>query len=86
MEPFGEDRQDLRAAYIAYTIACTVPRGKNAGSGPKFEDFVLKFAWEEKDPETPEQIAAKIKAAFAAYGTGGTQTERVQVRKGQPPQ
>lgn len=86
MEPFGEDREDLRAALIAFTAACTVPRGKSLGSGPKFEDFVLKFAWEEKEPETPEQIAAKIKAAFAAYGAGGVQTERVRIRKGQRPE
>lgn len=84
MEPFGEEREDLRAAYVAFTIACTVPRAKGDRSGPKFEDFLLKFAWEEAEPESPEQIAAKIKAAFAAYGAPAT-TERIWVPKGVRP-
>jgi broad specificity phosphatase PhoE len=81
IEPFGEDRMDLRMAMIAYTMSTTVDY---KGQRPKFDDFLFHF-WEEKEEETPEQVAARIKAAFTAYGAK-PQSERIVVPKGVSPE
>jgi hypothetical protein len=46
LEPFGDIRDDHRAALVAWVIAM-VNRGK--GSPPKIQDFLLKF--EEDEPK-----------------------------------
>lgn len=52
VEPFGEERADLRAALVAMTMA-NLWRGKDSKAF-KLEDFVLKFGG-PKEPLTPEQ-------------------------------
>jgi hypothetical protein len=62
LEPWGEDRADLRAGIVASTIA-NANRGKNAKPF-KPDDFMPRF-----EPETEEEAAAKfIAKAMAALG------------------
>jgi hypothetical protein len=58
LEPFGEERQDLRAAIIAQTIA-NVNRG--AGRPPyKLSDFILEFDGEERANKAPQAVEDQI--------------------------
>ena len=52
IEPFGEERQDLRAALICCTLA-NIHRGKNQPPF-KIDDFLMKFA--EKQEQTEEEM------------------------------
>jgi len=54
IEPFGEERDDLRAAMICCTLA-NINRGKNQPAY-KLDDFLLRF-----DPK-PEQTTEQMKA------------------------
>ena len=65
LEPFGEERADLRAGIVASTVA-NVHRGKGDKPIPP-TDFLPKFWEEEPDDEPPEalppeEIAAKLDA------------------------
>lgn len=64
LEPFGEERDDLRAGIVASTIA-NVNRGKRA-KAYKPEDFMPKFDSHSKQ-QTPDQMKAVLGAAAAAY-------------------
>lgn len=62
LEPWGEERDDLRMAIIASTIA-NVNRGKNSKAFSP-QDFMPQF-----EPETEEQAAERLIAkARAALG------------------
>jgi hypothetical protein len=64
LEPWGEERDDLRMAIIASTIA-NVNRGKNTQAF-KPQDFMPSF-----EPETEEQAAERLIAkAMKALGGG----------------
>ncbi len=55
LEPFGEERADLRAGIVASTMA-NVWRGKN-GKAAKPGDFMPKFGGEQpKEPQSLEQM------------------------------
>lgn len=67
LEPFGEERADLRAGIVASTVA-------NAARDPKVQrdpftpqEFMPKF---EKEPteQTPEQMLAIVEMLNAAFG------------------
>lgn len=55
MEPFGEERADLRAAIVACTIA-NVNRAKGKRAF-KVDDFMPRF--EERRKKTPAELRAK---------------------------
>lgn len=60
IEPFGEERADLRAGIIASTIANCLARQKGK---PAFrvEDFMPKFAPPVKrEQKTPEELLSKV--------------------------
>ena len=66
IEPFGEERADLRAAVVAAVIA-------NANRDPKqhpqaftVEDFMPKFDAEPRPAQTPEEQIAILKMIGAA--------------------
>jgi len=63
VEPWGEQRADLRAALICKILAdINTPKGKAA---PKLEDFMLKF--ERKEAQTTDQmigVAALISSTY----------------------
>ena len=60
MEPFGEERADLRAAIVAMTVA-NVNRGK--GRAAKVEDFMPKFD-REPDGDQMKFTAERLNAMF----------------------
>lgn len=60
VEPFGEQRADLRSAIIA-TVIANVNRGK--GQRPfKTDDFMPDFGKPDKRKQSDEQIAATFTA------------------------
>lgn len=61
LEPFGEERADLRAAIVA-TVIANVFRGKKQRPF-KLSDFMPKFggaAAAERRQPTPQQLTAKV--------------------------
>jgi hypothetical protein len=72
LEPFGEERADLRAALICYVLACiNSPKGKK----PKITDFLLDFdkAASSKEPQSPAMMRAILEgiAATSTLGKAG---------------
>lgn len=69
IEPFGEERDDYRAASIASTIA-----NVNRGAGQRaysLSDFLLKFnSPMHTHTQTVEEKIAIIKAIAASYSAG----------------
>lgn len=65
IEPWGEARQDLQAGVVAATVA-NANRAKSTDRvfGPR--DFALAFG--PREPATPQQMAAKLRAHAAARG------------------
>lgn len=62
MEPFGEQRADLRAAIIACTVANS-NRGKDQ-KALKVEDFMPKFEEQKQSMEEMIQFAAMMTQAM----------------------
>lgn len=69
IEPFGEDRQDLRHAILPFLIASLFPK---KGRRPKFSDFLLSEMIERSHKGKPrmsvQQMKATLKAVAAAFG------------------
>lgn len=64
LEPFGEERADIRAAMICKILAdINTPKGKTHA---KLEDFMPRFGAPE--PQTPEDMLARVTLANAAFG------------------
>lgn len=61
LEPFGEERADLRAGIIASTIANVHRDPKQRKKPYTAEEFMPKFERQEKSPQS---VAEKIKAVF----------------------
>jgi hypothetical protein len=59
IEPFGEERADLRAGIIASTVANCLARQKGR---PAFrvEDFMPKFRPRAVEQKTPEELLSKV--------------------------
>lgn len=55
LEPFGEERADIRAAMIAHTMACMWSK-----SPPDFEEFML---FREKQPQTFDEMKRTLASA-----------------------
>ena len=73
LEPFGEERADLRAGIVAATLA-NVHRGEKQKAF-KPSDFMPKFgdaATPEHRQPTPEQLAQKVIAINRMLGGGFT--------------
>jgi hypothetical protein len=70
IEPFGEEREDIRAAMIACVMANCFSKQRH-----KLSKFLLKFGEQEEDHEA-------IKAMFKAYTikAGGTVDGRSYAR------
>lgn len=65
IEPFGEQRADLRAAIIAATVANAL-RGRKSRRRWKPADFMPVFA--RKRTATPDELLAKARAINMALG------------------
>ena len=72
LEPWGEERDDLRAGIIASVVA-NVHRSKG-GKTWKPSDFVLEFQPREREPQTEEQMMQMARLLNAAFG--GEERER----------
>lgn len=72
IEPFGEERADLRAGIIAATVANAHRDAKKHKHGFKAEDFMPKFDRPQK--QTPEQLRdfarMMAKAGFGRFTDG----------------
>ncbi len=62
LEPFGEERADLRAALVAQITANALRSRKEPY---KLNDFMLRFG-EERPDEDPMQTADDLRARFRA--------------------
>lgn len=65
IEPFGEERDDLRSAIVAATIA-NIFRGK--GPAHKVADFMPKFHKERSEAQSPEYIWAVLSTLAQIHG------------------
>lgn len=68
LEPFGEERADLRAGIVAAVVANCLGRGKGK---PAFKatQFMPKFEPPVKrEPKTPEQLLSKVMALNKLFG------------------
>lgn len=64
LEPFGEERGDLRCAIIAQVIAsCHAAKGKRY----KVADFMPSFGRRSRGARRPKQSTAQMKATFMAF-------------------
>lgn len=61
IEPFGEIRADIRAAIVACVIA-TAWLKKKGGGDFSLQDFMPKFITEKKKIQTPQEMAAILRA------------------------
>ncbi|MFA5161866.1 MAG: DUF4035 domain-containing protein [Elusimicrobiales bacterium] len=67
LEPFGEDRADLRAGIVASTVANV---SRKSGTKPyKAQDFMPKFGKEKQDWREQLEMVKAINAALG--GTNG---------------
>lgn len=74
LEPWGEERADLRAGIVASTIA-NVNRSPKRKKPYAPEDFMPRFEDEEDPEETAARLMAQMKAALGGASTGSA-TER----------
>lgn len=65
VEPWGEDRSDLRAGIVASTVAnCHSTKGHEF----KPSDFIPQFVEMEKPQQTPEQMQRMARKLNAMFG------------------
>lgn len=69
MEPFGEERADLRSAIVACTVANAFRDPKKHPKPYSARDFMPKFGpGEEEEGQTVEEQLALVELLNAAYG------------------
>ena len=66
VEPFGEERADLRAGIIAATVANCLSRKKGRPAF-KVDQFMPKFKVHQRWP-TPEELLNKVRWINRLYG------------------
>lgn len=66
LEPFGEERGDLRSGIVASTIANANRDTRKQRKPFKPEDFMPKF--ETAEPKTAPQILSIVEELNAAFG------------------
>lgn len=66
IDPWGEQRDDLRTALLCSVIANALASGK--GRRFKLADFLLDFEAELKKPQTAKQMEAIFRAFTVARG------------------
>jgi len=65
LEPFGEERDDLRAGSIASPLLNVwIPKGKRQS---KASDWIMKFGEEEKTPQSLKQMDKMLRGLAAAH-------------------
>lgn len=68
LEPFGEERADLRAGIVASVVANTArdPKAQRDPFTP--QEFMPKFESKEAPEQTPEQMLSIVEMLNAAFG------------------
>ena len=65
LEPFGDDREDMRAALVPHMLASYFSK---KGKAPKYDDFLLSnMLTDEKTPkkrQSHKQMESALKALF----------------------
>jgi hypothetical protein len=74
LEPFGEERADVRSAIVASTIANANRDAKKRKKPWTVEDFMPKFGQPAKRQQTWQQQLAIVEMLNEAFG--GTRVER----------
>lgn len=74
IEPWGEERGDLRSGVLA-SIVCNALRGKG-DRVRKPQEFVLKFGGDVPDREDPKRVFATLKAMFKAVNSAQGEATR----------
>jgi len=67
LEPFGEDRADLRSGIVASTIANVNRNPKKRRKAFTASEFMPDFE-KERAPASPETLLAKVEMLNAAFG------------------
>ena len=67
LEPFGEERADLRAGIVAATVANCMARGKGR-SAFKPRDFMPRFEEARREPATPSEHYQQVLAITQLFG------------------
>lgn len=70
LEPFGEERADLRAGIVASTVANVNRDAKKQKKPFAAQDFMPKFGGGEGVQKTPEMLRRKWEMVVAAFGGG----------------
>lgn len=70
LEPFGEERADLRAGIVASTVANSVRDPKQQKQPYSPDQFMPQF--EEREPEEPDPDALWAKVNSVMFALGGT--------------
>lgn len=68
LEPFGEERADLRAGIVASVVANTARDPKVQRDPFTPQEFMPKFESKEPTEQTPEQMLAIVEMLNAAFG------------------
>ena len=66
IDPWSEERADIRAAIVAHTVAVSSGASRKDKRPMKIEDFMPEFGAREKAKAKPVQSAKAIKAMFNA--------------------
>ncbi len=68
LEPFGEERADLRAGIVASTVANTARDPKTQRDPFTPQEFMPKFETEDRPTQTPEEMLSLVEMLNAAFG------------------
>jgi hypothetical protein len=68
LEPFGEERADLRAGIVASTVANTARDPKVQRDPFTPQEFMPKFESKDSTEQTPEQMLSIVEMLNAAFG------------------
>lgn len=70
IEPFGEERADLRAALVAWTVAASA-----GATNVQLSDFLLSF--EPRPPQTPQDMLMVVEMWNEALGGRDVRADRI---------
>jgi len=82
VEPFGEERADLRCAIIAQVVASSIPT--KSRKRYKVKDFMPVFEKQPSGATKPTQTTAQMQATFMAFAEAQNKTMAKKKTKAMP--